>query len=429
MEQLPKIVSDRLRTNAIPGSHPDANLLTEYAERSWSLDVRERDKVAAHLAACSDCREILFLATPPASEINPVPVRPQKSSWLSVPVLKWGTAAALAVIVGAAALLLRTSHSPQFSVEDYAATKAQTPQEAQSDSKLIVPQDNHAASAKVPSSVQPGKGDFASEVVVAPKSRTAPSLESKQTVNMPLNGRSFDELKTSRDTVSSSLRGAPVPSAAAPARAATNESVTARSLPSAPPSSAGDRLDKDAAANRTMTLSLEPAPPRPENSVVSDADTASFIKAKPAQASKESAAAGAGATVVGGFALNKTAKASANYQYASVAAAWSVSPAGDVQRSFDSGGTWNRVFIAKDAVFRVVATAASHVWAGGKGGVLYHSSDAGTTWNAVTPTAGGATLTGDVAAIEFSDPQHGKISTSAGETWTTNDGGQTWQKR
>jgi len=176
-----------------------------------------------------------------------------------------------------------------------------------------------------------------------------------------------------------------------------------------------------------MTLSLEPTAPRPDNSVVSDADTASFIKAKPAQASKESAAAGAPA-FVGGLAMSKTAQAKANYQYASVAAAWSVSPAGDVQRSFDSGRTWNRVFIAKQAQFRVVTSAGLHIWAGGKGGVLYHSLDGGTTWSAVTPTAGDSSLTGDVAAIEFSDPQHGKVSTSAGETWTTNDAGQTWQK-
>jgi len=65
MEQLPKIVSERLRTGAAPGGHIDANLLTAYAEQS--LDVRERESVAAHLALCSDCREILFLATPPAS--------------------------------------------------------------------------------------------------------------------------------------------------------------------------------------------------------------------------------------------------------------------------------------------------------------------------------------------------------------------------
>jgi photosystem II stability/assembly factor-like uncharacterized protein len=38
-------------------------------------------------------------------------------------------------------------------------------------------------------------------------------------------------------------------------------------------------------------------------------------------------------------------------------------------------------------------------------------------------------LTADIAAIEFTDLQHGKITTSAGEVWTTEDAGQTWRKQ
>jgi photosystem II stability/assembly factor-like uncharacterized protein len=38
----------------------------------------------------------------------------------------------------------------------------------------------------------------------------------------------------------------------------------------------------------------------------------------------------------------------------------------------------------------------------------------------------GSTLTADIAGIAFTDPQHGKITTSNGETWTTEDAGQSW---
>jgi photosystem II stability/assembly factor-like uncharacterized protein len=44
----------------------------------------------------------------------------------------------------------------------------------------------------------------------------------------------------------------------------------------------------------------------------------------------------------------------------------------------------------------------------------------------VKPAMSGSTLTADIAGIAFTDPQHGKITTSNGETWTTEDAGQSW---
>jgi len=38
-------------------------------------------------------------------------------------------------------------------------------------------------------------------------------------------------------------------------------------------------------------------------------------------------------------------------------------------------------------------------------------------------------LTGDIVTIEFTDLQHGHLTTTNGETWLTPDGGQTWQKK
>jgi photosystem II stability/assembly factor-like uncharacterized protein len=69
------------------------------------------------------------------------------------------------------------------------------------------------------------------------------------------------------------------------------------------------------------------------------------------------------------------------------------------------------------------------VWVGGAAGMLYHSADSGNHWNRVTPSDGSVGLTGEIVSIEFSDPQHGRISTSNSELWVTSDSAQSWQKQ
>ena len=146
---------------------------------------------------------------------------------------------------------------------------------------------------------------------------------------------------------------------------------------------------------------------------------------------------------------------------------WSISAAGTLQRSFDQGHTWQDVNVsgalmaadrrgldisaetvfAKDSkaarakaksagkkvasspVFRAVVANGSDVWAGGLNGSLYHSIDSGNRWALVMPSSAGTALTGDIVSIEFPDSQHGKLSTSTGETWITADSGQTWHKQ
>jgi hypothetical protein len=90
---------------------------------------------------------------------------------------------------------------------------------------------------------------------------------------------------------------------------------------------------------------------------------------------------------------------------------------------------WKHWLATPDPVFRALAATGSEVWAGGSNAVLYHSLDAGAHWTRVMPSSVGAELTGDITAVDFSDLQHGTITTSTPEIWTTADDGQTWQKK
>jgi len=142
---------------------------------------------------------------------------------------------------------------------------------------------------------------------------------------------------------------------------------------------------------------------------------------------------------------------------------WAISSSGALQRSFDSGATWEDVNLnqtplerglrmesaseSKDGyklekskksekpesnpviVFRAVAALGTEVWAGGSDRMLYHSLDLGNHWTRVVPAEANTSLSGDITGVEFSDIQHGKVATSAGEVWLTGNDGQTWHKQ
>jgi hypothetical protein len=82
-------------------------------------------------------------------------------------------------------------------------------------------------------------------------------------------------------------------------------------------------------------------------------------------------------------------------------------------------------------IFRAVSVSsnAAEVWAGGSGGALYHTLGGGNRWARVVPSDAASTLTGDIIAIQFSDPRNGIVTTSTAEIWTTLDAGQTWHKQ
>ncbi len=102
MQNVPKIVRDRLRAAPPVVSHPDADLLTAFAERS--LPDRERTVVLEHLARCGDCRDIVALALPEVESVQTT-VRPSPSGWFTWPALRWGFVAAGVVAIASLGVL------------------------------------------------------------------------------------------------------------------------------------------------------------------------------------------------------------------------------------------------------------------------------------------------------------------------------------
>jgi len=114
---------------------------------------------------------------------------------------------------------------------------------------------------------------------------------------------------------------------------------------------------------------------------------------------------------------------------ANVVPRWTLSADGTLQRSFDSGRTWETIPVSSKTSFRALAANGLDIWVGGSRGALYHSSDAGQHWTQVRPVANGSLLAADIIGVEFTDALRGRVTTSDAQTWTTEDAGISWQRK
>ncbi|MDP9268782.1 MAG: zf-HC2 domain-containing protein [Acidobacteriota bacterium] len=462
MADVSKLVRARLAkmpvTGPHPGWHPDADQLTAFAERS--LAGAERDGVLAHLATCTDCREVVALAAPePIEELETAasaaavsaPARPR---WLPWPVgantIRWGAVAAAVAVVAVAVVM----QSPRMQQSPLSA-RVSTPSPALSADKTLV------ATAEKPAQAQPpaleagsaGKASMrerdaavadlrAAEVknntearldeltknkeglakqqkkedgartmaavappapVVAPKSADAGSLAVSSNGNPAVSSNKVREEHAaggaSAGMVAQAERNEPFKDAKFARRSAEQH---AAAKPSAPPATAAAAYDSVAMAKAAP--SPEPAATRAKTRE----------GATPAAMSPGLYGPGyAGNIATRNATLGEEAAQRAELKPATLR--WTVTSDGRVQRSRDGGRNWADVPIAKDKAlkFRALAADGDEIWAGGASGALYYSANAGSTWRP-HPLPG---VTGDIIRLSVS----GKsliVSTSSGQTIT-----------
>ncbi|MGA9800984.1 MAG: YCF48-related protein [Terriglobales bacterium] len=428
MEQLPKIAQRRLPENPKPGVHPDPDLLAAFAEKS--LNDRERVQVLQHLGVCADCRDVVSLAMPPSESTGTQAA--DRSSWLTWPMLRWGALAACIVVVSAAVTLrYQRRQAGESSVAGKATASLST--------ENNLPQPPLAKLAtKIPPPApfqpdrdlglegKPAKQDNAATVAAQTGVPAPPQLEQKK--------RTDDHLANAFAMTSAD-------------KSASAAVVIAAAAPHAPPapSPAQTRQRSEARNNSvepvpgamTETVIVESAAPALQTSQSSEQKAKDESIRNESQEETRAAAAGVSAratgdqksdalssamsqVVVGGYAK----RSHSSY----IVPRWTLSAAGVLQRSSDSGKTWQTVPVANNVVFRALAANDSDIWVGGAAGALYHSSDAGQHWVQVNPVVDGQPLTADIVTVDFSDRLHGKLTTSNHEIWSTSDAGNTWQR-
>jgi len=449
---VPTIVYDRLRAaspeRALPErtgpeqAHPDADLLTAFAEQS--LSATERDGVLEHLALCGDCREVIALALPAADIVaapvvteteavraTPILAKDEKRGGLASRVFAWPSlpwaALAAGVAVAASVLLLHPGRLNQ------ATTPPANPPVATTAQPIPGPQ---IASSPLPPPMAAVATDQPAEAArtearLKPELRLSKKFKAGQVVTPSLQAKS--EMLLAENKIADNKK----------------DSKEAGKVPAA--SSAGARLlDYNASAIPRSNEAVEVTAESPivqaevssEDRPMARNGAPAIAKAKPAPQTETSQQQNTTSATVGELPLQSRNRVSMAKSAApppsptrARAVTWTVT-AGVLQRSLDSGQSWQNA-LRSDHPLLCYASHDEDVWTGGQAGTLFHSGNSGITWVQVQPSIKGQALSSDITHIDLRGDLRGDVrgpaeivvSTSNNEIWSSADGGKTWEKK
>jgi len=387
-QELPKSMLDALAREATPADHPSPDVLSSFVEHT--LAGEENRRVTDHLARCSECRDIVFLAS---STEEPIA---DKRDW--------------------AAAVPRISPTP--------LTTTPAPQSMPSPSLRETTRRRWAWrmvwALPVAAAFLLVAGLLVRQrfMAVQPAPQLASKMASKELGQPPAEPPRVTEHQPSAEF-------------AAPRSAGKTQTTTARAV-RVPPQSldtfavrsngpiesvAGSAPAKTAAPNAlrepaTITIggpatTVAPAAPLVNSFAASEAGQAG---AQPATTNKDQLAPRLSI---------RSARA--------IHSQWRVTAEGHLERSTPEG--WSQVLANQITTFRVVSVIGDDVWAGGNGGALFHSTDRGQQWKKVSLATSSGGETDTIVAIQFDDAQHGVVITEDGSRYSTRDGGTTWTRQ
>ena len=430
MTEVPKIVQYRLRAHGAgrlaEQSHPDADLLAGFAEQALSQP--ERERVLGHLALCADCRGVVVLALPvaepaaarAASEAlgaeaetasTPISDKPRRSwfAWADMRSfnLRWAAlTAGVAVTLFAVYIGLGHRGNPARLGAPQTATSAGPSAPAEIASELP-PQNSleaNAAKAQAQPETTAAQPGTAKEKAEASSGGIQSALAKKHALGQP-------------GALAANIRGAQsaAPDQQMPAALAGN-------LPSSAPPSATQAVEVSAATSEVATASsntdemarrrapsVEKAKPPVDEIVAGKTAVAAAHAPMPLQAN-------------GAFATSSALPAATLKQ----GTIWMIA-AGVLKRSLDGGRSW-QIVLEGEHPWLCYAAHGQEVWAGGQAGALRHSNDGGASWTSIAVIAHGQPLDSDVIQIDVPYPKIA-LTTANHETWSSSDGGKTWEKK
>lgn len=362
--ELPNPIRNALASPQVQDSHPSADLLSAFAERT--LSAGETHRVADHLAACAECREVVFLASSVAEQVTAAPERAaipavqRHSGW--IPRFAWVASGAVAFAI-AGGILIQHQRQHDLSRREMARAVETAPQQT----APAVSRPDVSQNAAPPEELRKPAGDSKPKT-----SKVAPPSQSHD--------------------YAVAIKAAPPAPMQAPAV------ISAAPSPSAAP------VPPNAIGGTSHVLKL---PTATQNSFAEHQDQAAMSSLTPGEM-----------TAVTAEALMRQRMAMKS---------WRVTPDGQLQHLSSAG--WAAVLTGRPTKFAVVSEAPDGIWAGGTQGELLHSADGGQHWSEVAlPTPTDAKHDA-IVSIHFTDLLHGTVITEGGTLYASSDGGKHWQKQ
>jgi hypothetical protein len=381
MIEIPKIAVKRLAAELpLEAAHPDAEILSSFVEQV--LGAEERESVLAHLALCGSCREVVALAMPEVGVLVTTELGDKEHR--------------VGETVGVGASARRKVAGER---------RYQSGQTKFSLSRFLVPNLRWAALAAgvvlaaALAMVRSGNLNFAK----LQNGSGAPSaITSAPAVSDPSSDRQQPGSETSvKPDISSPVKHETSSPQQATDRIAGRTKKREHSNAVQP---TGVQLSKnplpEGQPQPTELAKVLPAPSTSGGASSSD-DVRPIVRAKAPQEARS------------GSTTNSEI--------------WTVTN-GVLQRSSDAGQTWKDALPASHQIL-CYANQGNQIWAGGKQGILFYSADNGSTWSPMQPNFQGNPLASDVLNIELHGTAEIILSTSNNSTWTSSDGGQTWQRK
>jgi len=412
MEPLPKPVKQALQnSHESAGPHPDADLLVAFQE--GAVTARERERLLAHFAACTHCREVarLSLPEPESKQQVVVPAASGMRRWLN-----WAAVATAAVVLGSVGIIYQAQHGGLGHAR-LSATRSNTSTPAV-DSGTLAASAPPAALPREPAKTAPPV-DKAKAIARPPEPAAAEASLDRHPA--PLRKMVAPDLGLGMKTApafSSAGAAVKVPDVRPGGSQAAAEAVSPSTIEQGPrrtPLTGAIATVHSGAGGETG--SRAPSAPSVTGTYQSDS------LAKRSQAMQ----------AMGGVSKAQRQTASLPHSrsaFDSTAPArpqWRISPAGELQRGF-AGSDWQTVLASAHMQFHALVVVGNDVWAGGSEANLFHSADGGTTWTQVLlPGHGPAAPT--ITRIIWDGALNGTIGTDDATTWATVDGGRTWNQR
>jgi len=428
-----------LARSQVAAPHPDANLLTAFAE--GTLTAREREGVLEHLSLCAECREVVNLAAGaaedaaiPAPRIQPAAARPGIRRWLP-----WAATAAGVVVVCAAVLqhessrtpageLAKTSEPVQTQMSTKTSDEASREATEATNRMPSASTDKGTANAIMQPAIPPAEADgkLKADAVAkkeAPKTALASKIEMSGASGGAIVGGLTQrqeqqiEAKNAKDLSAQNRNFSGLQQA--PAANSNNQAADANAYAANSNQAQFDSMRRDQApasfganqanSNQNVSAARAKSPLQRSTETVEVQSAASQVQvdtpvaeATPAPAMKQALIA------------RKAARPH-----------WRINDTGQLEVSYGDG-TWSRVLANESAKFTIVSVIGGDVWAGGENARLYHSADNGATWTPIPlPPKNGTAQT--VVGIQFQTPQTGSVECDDGTRWISTDGGKTWK--